>query len=96
MGFTNASLGYLNFPTQVIFKSCKLIPVLLGGIVIQGKKYGILDFAAALLMCVGLAVFTLADSQVLVNIPKYKKFTVYSIHSVQTPRYRSFLIPPES
>ena len=65
MGFTNASLGYLNFPTSVIFKSCKLIPVLIGGIVIQGKKYGILDFAAAVLMCMGLAVFMLADSQVL-------------------------------
>ena len=73
MGFTNASLGYLNFPTNVIFKSCKLIPVLIGGIVIQGKKYSILDFAAVLLMCIGLAVFTLADSQVLVDILLYTK-----------------------
>ena len=65
MGFTNASLGYLNFPTQVIFKSCKLIPVLVGGILIQRKNYGIIDVSAALVMCIGLAVFTLADSQVL-------------------------------
>ena len=60
MGFSNASLEYLNYPTQVeskllqhvchdkkilrveklfyqqvIFKCCKLIPVLLGGILIQ-------------------------------------------------------------
>ena len=47
MGFSNASLGYLNYPTQVIFKCCKLIPVLLGGILIQGKKYGLMDFTAA-------------------------------------------------
>ena len=65
MGFSNASLGYLNYPTQVIFKCCKLIPVLIGGILIQGKKYGGVDFAAAALMCVGLIVFTLADSKVL-------------------------------
>ena len=65
MGFTNASLGYLNFPTQLIFKCCKLIPVLVGGILIQGKNYGVIDFSAALVMCIGLAVFTLADSQVL-------------------------------
>jgi len=38
MGFSNASLGYLNYPTQVIFKCCKLIPVLAGGILIQGKR----------------------------------------------------------
>lgn len=36
MGLSNASLGYLNYPTQVIFKSSKLIPVMIGGIIIQG------------------------------------------------------------
>lgn len=59
MGFSNSSLEYLNYPTQVIFKSCKLIPVLVGGIIIQGKRYGPLDFLAALLMCAGLTMFTL-------------------------------------
>ncbi|CAG9855583.1 unnamed protein product [Phyllotreta striolata] len=67
MGFSNASLGYLNYPTQVIFKCCKLIPVLIGGILIQGKRYGPLDFLAALLMCIGLTLFTLADSKVQPN-----------------------------
>jgi hypothetical protein len=28
MGCSNASLKYLNYPTHVIFKSCKLIPVM--------------------------------------------------------------------
>ncbi len=37
MGLSNSSLGYLNYPTQVIFKCCKLIPVLIGGIIIQGN-----------------------------------------------------------
>ncbi|GLG99768.1 Adenosine 3'-phospho 5'-phosphosulfate transporter 2 [Gryllus bimaculatus] len=67
MGFSNSSLGYLNYPTQVIFKCCKLIPVLIGGIIIQQKRYGVLDFLAAGLMCVGLALFTLADSQISPN-----------------------------
>merc|ERR1711902_264297 len=62
MGFSNASLGYLNYPTQVIFKCCKLIPVLIGGILIQGKRHGALDFVAS-----GLMLFTLADSQVSPN-----------------------------
>lgn len=38
MGLSNSSLGYLNYPTQVIFKCCKLIPVLIGSIVIQKKQ----------------------------------------------------------
>ena len=49
---------------QVIFKCCKLIPVLIGSIIIQGKKYGTLDFIAAGLLCVGLVLFTLADSMI--------------------------------
>ncbi|XP_024947013.1 adenosine 3'-phospho 5'-phosphosulfate transporter 2 isoform X2 [Cephus cinctus] len=64
MGFSNSSLGYLNYPTQVIFKCCKLIPVMVGSILIQGKKYRLLDFLAASLMCIGLILFTLADSMI--------------------------------
>ncbi|XP_014221485.1 adenosine 3'-phospho 5'-phosphosulfate transporter 2 [Trichogramma pretiosum] len=64
MGFSNSSLGYLNYPTQVIFKCCKLIPVLIGSIIIQKKRYGWLDFFAASLMCFGLILFTLADSMI--------------------------------
>ncbi|XP_037929625.1 adenosine 3'-phospho 5'-phosphosulfate transporter 2 [Teleopsis dalmanni] len=67
MGLSNSSLGYLNYPTQVIFKCCKLIPVLLGSILIQGKRYGPLDFLAAISMCIGLTWFTLADSQLSPN-----------------------------
>ena len=67
MGFSNSSLGYLNYPTQVIFKCCKLIPVLIGSIVIQKKQYGVIDFLAAGLMCAGLTLFTLADSQISPN-----------------------------
>ncbi|CAJ0580622.1 unnamed protein product, partial [Mesorhabditis spiculigera] len=64
MGLSNASVGYLNYPTQVIFKCCKLIPVLIGGILIQGKRYGLIDVSAAILMSIGLIMFTLADSRV--------------------------------
>ncbi|KAK6743727.1 hypothetical protein RB195_010804 [Necator americanus] len=67
MGLSNASVGYLNYPTQVIFKCCKLIPVLIGGIIIQGKRYGCIDVTAAILMSVGLIMFTLADSKVSPN-----------------------------
>ncbi|EDV26218.1 uncharacterized protein TRIADDRAFT_24343 [Trichoplax adhaerens] len=76
IGLSNTSLGYLNYPTQVIFKSCKLIPVMIGGILIQGKKYTLADLVAALLMCVGLILFTLADSKVS---PTFDSFGVILI-----------------
>ena len=64
MGFSNSTLGHLNYPTQVIFKCCKLIPVLVGSALIQGKKHSSVDYVAAGLMVVGLIFFTLADSKV--------------------------------
>uniref|UniRef100_A0A2M4BRH8 Adenosine 3'-phospho 5'-phosphosulfate transporter 2 n=1 Tax=Anopheles marajoara TaxID=58244 RepID=A0A2M4BRH8_9DIPT len=76
MGLSNSSVGYLNYPTQVIFKCCKLIPVLIGSVLIQGKKHGPMDFFAAFAMCLGLILFTLADSQVQ---PDFDPFGVFLI-----------------
>ncbi|XP_077365679.1 adenosine 3'-phospho 5'-phosphosulfate transporter 2 [Festucalex cinctus] len=67
IGLSNASLGYLNYPTQVIFKCCKLIPVMIGGVFVQGKRYSVIDVAAAVCMSFGLIWFTLADSNVSPN-----------------------------
>lgn len=76
MGFSNTSLEYLNYPTQVIFKCCKLIPVLIGGILIQRKQYGVLDFLAAGSMCCGLSLFTLADSYMSPNFDSVGVFVI--------------------
>ncbi|CAI5446741.1 unnamed protein product [Caenorhabditis angaria] len=64
MGLSNSSVAYLNYPTQVIFKCCKLIPVMIGGVLIQGKRYGLLDIASVVLMSAGIVMFTLADNKV--------------------------------
>lgn len=62
MSFSNLALSYLNYPTQLIFKSCKLIPVMIGSIIILGKRYGFLDYIAAVVMCIGLTMFTLGKN----------------------------------
>lgn len=40
---------------------------MIGGVLIQGKKYTVADVIAASLMCVGLVLFTLADSNISPN-----------------------------
>ena len=55
--------AYLNYPTQVIFKCCNLIPVMIGGMLIQKKVYNRFDFLAVMLMTIGLIFFTLGDSE---------------------------------
>ena len=62
MSCSNVSLTYLNFPTQVVFKCCKPLPVMIGSIVIQRKRYSLINGAGAVLICLGLILYLLADS----------------------------------
>ncbi|RLO12219.1 hypothetical protein DYB28_011846, partial [Aphanomyces astaci] len=36
---SNEALKYVNYPTQALGKSCKMIPVMLMGVVLGRKKY---------------------------------------------------------
>ncbi len=58
---TNWSLSYLTYPTRVMFKSSKVIPVMLASVVIAKRRYSIGEYAAAFLLVVGITMFTLAD-----------------------------------
>jgi adenosine 3'-phospho 5'-phosphosulfate transporter B3 len=57
------SLKWVTYPTKVVFKSAKLIPTMMVSTFLQGKRYGWLDYAAALLICVGAAGYAM-DSNV--------------------------------
>ncbi|KAL7059107.1 hypothetical protein AAHC03_013260 [Spirometra sp. Aus1] len=64
---SNAAVVYLNYPTQVIFKCCKLIPVMLGSMIIHGRIYAWIDYLSVVCMIVGLVFFTLTDVHVQPN-----------------------------
>jgi hypothetical protein len=60
-GLGNASLEYLNYPTKVIIRSCKLIPVMGAGMCFGARSYPPLEYGAALLLVLGTVLFNLAD-----------------------------------
>jgi len=62
MHFTNWSLKYLNYPTRVLFKSSKLIPTMVAGTIMQGRRYSALEYLAALGLIVGIILFTMGDA----------------------------------
>jgi adenosine 3'-phospho 5'-phosphosulfate transporter B3 len=64
MFLSNQSLLTLNYPTQTLFKSAKLIPVMIGALVINKKKFHILEYAGAACLLAGLVAFTLTDINV--------------------------------
>jgi len=51
------ALKYVSFPTQTLGKCGKMIPVMILGILISGKKYGWKDFFVAILVTVGCVLF---------------------------------------
>ncbi|KAK9202399.1 hypothetical protein WN944_017609 [Citrus x changshan-huyou] len=68
-GLTKGSLAFLNYPAQLMFKSTKVLPVMVMGAFIPGlrRKYPAHEYVSALLLVVGLILFTLADAQTSPN-----------------------------
>ncbi|KAJ8766209.1 hypothetical protein K2173_021726 [Erythroxylum novogranatense] len=68
-GLTKGSLAFLNYPAQIMFKSTKVLPVMVMGAFIPGlrRKYSLNEYISALLLVVGLILFTLADAQTSPN-----------------------------
>ncbi|CAN1186264.1 UDP-galactose/UDP-glucose transporter 4 [Linum perenne] len=64
-GLTKGSLAFLNYPAQIMFKSTKVLPVMLMGAFIPGlrRKYPPHEYISAMLLVVGLILFTLADAK---------------------------------
>ena len=58
-----ASLKYVNFPVKVVGRCGKLIPTMIIGKLMLGKNYGMINYIAATLLCVGVSAFALGDSQ---------------------------------
>ncbi|CAJ0941095.1 unnamed protein product [Ranitomeya imitator] len=54
---SNSALQYVNYPTQVLGKSCKPIPVMLLGVTLLRKKYPLTKYLCVLLIVVGVALF---------------------------------------
>lgn len=60
-GLTNVSLEYLNYPTQVVFKSLKLLTVMIGSVCFVGRRYALLEYVAAILTVASATLFGLGD-----------------------------------
>jgi solute carrier family 35 (adenosine 3'-phospho 5'-phosphosulfate transporter), member B2 len=56
-----ASLKYVSFPVQTVFKSSKIIPVMLMGKLLKGTAYPWIQYLEAFLITVGVAVFSVAS-----------------------------------
>ena len=54
---SNESLKFVNYPTQALAKSCKMIPVLLVDTLFYGKKHGLGKFVFVAFVTAGIVMF---------------------------------------
>ena len=64
---SNIALGYINYPTKVVFRSCKLIPTMIIAVSFNKKKVKSFEFVFGALISVGMIFFATADFQVSPN-----------------------------
>merc|ERR1712179_337969 len=60
---SNKALLWVNYPTQVVGKSCKPIPVLILGVLIGRKSYPLLKYLFILMIVTGVALFMYKDQK---------------------------------
>ena len=58
---SNKALLWVNYPTQVIGKSCKPIPVMILGVIFGRKSYPLLKYLFVFLIVAGVALFMYKD-----------------------------------
>ena len=57
----NMSLSYINFPTKVVFRSCKLVPTMIIATVVNKRIFASYEYVCALSICAGMVLFAKAD-----------------------------------
>jgi hypothetical protein len=57
----------LNYSTRIVFKSSKVVPTMILGTVLQGRRYSWSEYAAAALLVAGVSLFCLGDVEVAPN-----------------------------
>ncbi|KAL3874713.1 hypothetical protein ACJMK2_037688 [Sinanodonta woodiana] len=57
------ALKFVSFPTQVLAKACKVIPVMLMGKLVSKKSYGYDEYITALMISVGVSLFLLTSGE---------------------------------
>ncbi|OEH74099.1 UDP-galactose transporter family protein [Cyclospora cayetanensis] len=63
MLFTNYALTHVNYPTQILVKSAKMVPVVVGGFVFFGRTYPWQDYLSVFVVTCSLTVFQLCKHE---------------------------------
>ena len=69
MYLTNFSLSYINYTTRIVAKCSKVIPTMVMGALMQGRRYEKKDYFAAMTLVCGVCLFALGDKA---SLPQFQ------------------------
>ncbi|CAL8071861.1 unnamed protein product [Calicophoron daubneyi] len=72
------ALKHITFPTQVLSKACKIIPVMIMGRFIQHRTYTAVDYLTSVLVSSGLSLFLLSDPTGQEKMSQERKIEAFS------------------
>lgn len=78
---STVGLDYINYPTKVVFRSCKLIPTMAVALVMNKERFSLTDITCAIAICAGLAFFALAD---MTSVSKASTFVGMALQASST------------
>jgi len=58
---SNIALNYINYPTKVVFRSCKLIPTMIIAVSYNKKTVHWFEFMFGIFISLGMVLFAVAD-----------------------------------
>lgn len=62
--FAFVSLRHIDYPTMILAKSCKLVPVMLMNVLLYRRRFATHKYIVVLMVTIGISVFTLANPNV--------------------------------
>lgn len=54
---SNESLQYVSYPAQALAKSCKMVPVMIGSIILRGRRYSTLKYLCVFIVTIGVTMY---------------------------------------
>lgn len=60
---SNLALNFVSYPMQALVKSCKILPVMIAGIIRATYSYPLIKYFCAILVTLGLVVFNFGNKK---------------------------------
>lgn len=88
------ALTYVSFALQTVFKSVKILPVMLMGRILKGTQYSFAEYVEAVVITMGVVMFSLSKASWVATTPQYEVMgigllTLYILSDSFTSQWQS-------